>query len=207
MDKKSIARKLTVPLGILLAAIFALAAALLTLDAIDVFAQEDLPEADWCSFVIPPEFVPGPERGLFINRNHPMESSTIRYSVYDNGKDVVLTNRQRQEVSIGIPGNMVTDEPELLTREVYEETVSAAYNSKYGQNVGFAVESFDNIKVDGYPGFKIVSSYKAEDEETIHQTVYMLISKYKVFTVTYQRAEDDDCNEQFELSANTIHVN
>ena len=207
MDRKSIASKIKIPLGILLAAIFALAAALLTLDAMDVFAQEDLPEAGWCSFVIPPEFVPGPESGLFINKNHPMESSTIRYSVYDNGKDVVLTNRQRQEVSIGIPGNMVTNEPELLTKEVYEETISAAYNSKYGQNVGFAVESFENIKVDGYPGFKIVSSYKAQDEETIHQTVYMLISRYKVFTVTYQRAEDDDCNEQFELSANTIHVN
>jgi hypothetical protein len=34
----------------------------------------------------------------------------------------------------------------------------------------------------------------------------MLISRYRMFTVTYQRAEDDDCEEFFENSAATIHL-
>ncbi|WP_024865040.1 hypothetical protein [Butyrivibrio sp. FCS014] len=207
MKKSIVTDKLKMITAVALAAAVAMSTALLTTDAVKVRAQEDLPEAGWCSFVIPSEFVPGPESGVFINRNYPMESSTIKYSFYDNGKDVTFTNRQRQEESFNVPGNRITDEPTLLTKEIYEETLSAAFNSKYGQDVGFAVESFDDIEVDGYPGFKIRSSYRAEGEETIHQTVYMLISKYKVFTVTYQRAEDDDCEEQFEKSADTIHVN
>ena len=207
MDKKSVVKLFKIIGGILLAIFFAAAAALLCMDVVESFAEDDLKEASWCTFVIPSGFVPGPESGVFINKNHPMESSTIKYSFYDNGKDVVLTNRERAAESINIPQSMVTDEPTLLTKEIYQETISAAYNSKYGQDVGFNVESFESISVDGYPGFKIESSYRAQDEETIHQTVYMLISKYKVFTVTYQRAEDDDCSEQFEKSAATIHVN
>ena len=207
MDRKSIVEKVKIAVGVTLAVAFATVAALLTMNVLEVMAEEDLREADWCSFVIPSEFVPGPERGVFINRNHPMESSTIKYSVYDNGKDVVLTNREKEAEAFNVPRNRVTDEPTLLTKDIYQETISAAYNSKYGQDVGFAVESFDSITVDGFPGFKIRSSYRAKDEETIHQTVYMLISKYKVFTITYQRAEDDDCDEQFENSAATIHVN
>jgi hypothetical protein len=207
MKKSIVTDKLKMVTGVALAAVLAMSTALLTGDAFRVRAEEELPEAAWCSFVIPDDFVPGPDRGVFINRNYPMESSTIGYSIYDNGKDVTITNRQRQEESFNVPGNRITDEPTLLTKEIYEETLSAAYNSKYGQDVGFVVESFDDIKVDGFPGFKIQSSYRAEGEETIHQTVYMLISKDKVFTITYQRAEDDDCSEQFEKSATTIHVN
>ena len=61
-------------------------------------AEEELREASFCSFVIPPQFEPGQEKGLFINTMHPMESSTIRYSVYYNGLDVVLTNKEKQEL-------------------------------------------------------------------------------------------------------------
>ncbi len=84
--------------------------------------------------------------------------------------------------------------------------MAAAYDNEYQQKVGFEVESFEKIKVDGYPGFKIVSSYQSADEEVIHQTVYMLISKYRMFTVTYQRAEDDDCEDAFEESAGTLSI-
>ena len=72
--------------------------------------------------------------------------------------------------------------------------------------MGFLVTSFESITVDDFPGFKIVSEYKAGDEEKIHQTVYMIISKYRVFTVTFQRAEDDDCESYFEECATTIRV-
>jgi hypothetical protein len=72
--------------------------------------------------------------------------------------------------------------------------------------VGFVVSSFDKITVDGYPGYRIVSSYQAADEEKVHQTVYMLLSKYRTFTISMQRAEDDDCEALFEECASSIHV-
>ncbi len=169
------------------------------------YAATDLKEATFCSFVIPPEFIPGEEKGLFINKNHPMESSSIMYSSYDNGADVALTNRQKaeqKEQGITPP----QDETQNLTKDIYQETIAAAYNSAYGEDVGYTVSSFNRITIDGYPGYKIVGTYQASDEEVVHQTVYMLLSKYRTFTVTYQRAEDDDCEEFFEESAATIHV-
>lgn len=168
-------------------------------------AEDELKEASYCSFVIPPQFEPGQEKGLFINTMHPMESSTIRYSVYYNGLDVVLTNKEKQELK-DHGGPTISNESERLTKEMYEQKVSEAYNEQYGEDVGFAVSYFDNITIDGYPGFKIESSYKAGDQETIYQTVFMMLSKYRTFTVTYQRAEDDDCEEAFSASQATIHV-
>ena len=168
-------------------------------------AETELKTATSCSFIVPGEFVPGSEKGLFINKNYPMESSSIRFSYYDNEKDKILTNREKAAVIAS--GEMeIIDESLNLTKEIYQETMSAAYDNEYQQKVGFEVESFEKIKVDGYPGFKIVSSYQPADEEVIHQTVYMLISKYRMFTVTYQRAEDDDCEDAFEESAGTLSI-
>ena len=176
-----------------------------SLDTVNAEAASDLEEAIQCSFVIPPEFVPGEEKGLFINVNSPMESSTIKYSVYDNGQDRVLTNRERKEMQeSGV--KIIEDESLNLTKEIYESEMSAAYIKEYGEDVGFTVNTFTNIKVDGYPGYKIETSYQAAEEEMVHQTVYIVLSKYRIFTIAYQRAEDDDCIEAFEASSETIHV-
>ena len=171
-----------------------------------VYARDNLDPATYCSFVIPPEFTPSQEKGLFINQNHPMESSSIKYDFYDNGLDVILTNREKAAIKEAGEETVIADESTSLTKEIYAETMAAAYNSQYGQDVGFTVSSFDKITVDGYPGYKIVSSYQAADEEKIHQTVYMLLSKYRTFTISMQRAEDDDCAELFEECGSSIHV-
>ena len=134
-----------------------------------------------------------------------MESSSIKYSFYDNGMDKALTNREKQ--ALAESGQVqVTDESENLTKEIYQETISAAYNSLYGEDVGYSVSSFDKIKIDGYPGYKIIGTYQASEEEMVHQTVYMILSRYRTFTIMYQRAEDDDCEEYFAESSATIHV-
>ena len=205
--KKSVFKKTGFMLGVGFAIFITVMAGFLCVDAIDTFAGNELKEANFCSFVVPNEFIPGDAKGLFINKNHPMESSSIMYSHYDNGADVVLTNREKAALKeAGQVQPQVTDESQNLTMDIYQETMSAAYNSAYGQDVGFAVSSFSRITVDGYPGYKIVGSFKATDEEVVHQTVYMLLSKYRTFTITYQRAEDDDCEEMFEESAATIQV-
>lgn len=174
-------------------------------DSLAASAQSDLKTAVQCSFVVPKEFVPGSGKGIFINVNHPMESSTISYSYYDNGADKALTNREKLALDkSGEP--KIIDESLNLTKEKYQETVSDAYTKVYGIDVGFQVQSFDKINIDGYPGFKIESDYQAVGEQRIHQTTYLIISRYRTFNVSYQRAEDDDCAEAFEASANTIHV-
>ena len=161
--------------------------------------------ATCCTFVVPPVFMPGEEKNVYVNKSYPMESSIIRCSSYYNGKDIALTNRERKEQeAAGVTEEI--SEPEKLTRQIYQETMAAAFNSQYGEDVGFEVSSFDSITLDGFPGFKISSTYKAADEEKIYQTVYMIISKYRVFTITFQRAEDDDCEAYFEECASTIHV-
>lgn len=183
-----------------------MAAGVVFLFASKAYARDNLEPASYCSFVIPPDFVPSQEKGLFINQNNPMESSSIKYDFYDNGLDVILTNREKAAIKEAGEEKPVADESMSLTKEIYQETVAAAYNSQYGQDVGFVVSSFDKITVDGYPGYRIVSSYQAADEEKVHQTVYMLLSKYRTFTISMQRAEDDDCEALFEECASSIHV-
>ncbi len=199
--KKIFEKTFRIALGVVLALSLVLGT------AVSSDARDSLPEADFLSFKIPSEFVPSAEPGVFLNRNHPMESSSISYSVYYNGEDKVLTNRERAAAAADPKASSIpADESMNLTRDVYEETVSAAYNSSYAQNVGYKVSSFENIKVDGLPGYRIEADYQLEGQERVYQTVIMVISRYRTFTVTYQRAEDDYCQEQFEASIETLHA-
>ncbi|WP_026653917.1 hypothetical protein [Butyrivibrio proteoclasticus] len=192
-------------IGISLALALSLVAGVLSSKPMKALAEDELKEAKSCTFVIPSEFVPCAEKGLFINKNNPMESSSIFFDYFDNGKDVVLTNRERQQEEES--GELeIIDDSLNMTKEIYQETISNAYNTQFGEDVGFTVTSYENITIDGYPGFKIEANYQASGQERVYQTVYILLSKYRMFTVTYQRAEDDDCIEAFEKSAATIHV-
>ena len=190
--------------GMVMTAVMVVMAAL-SINVTDVFAEADLKEARFCSFVVPPQFTPSGEKGLFINKEYPMESSSITYSVYYNGQDAVLTNREKA-VMAGNGEPKVTDKSTDLTKEIYQETIAAAYNSEYGEDVGYSVSSFDKITVDGHPGYKIEATFQAADQERVYQTVYMLLSKYRTFTITFQRAVDDDCLDAFSECESTIHV-
>lgn len=192
-------------IGISLALALSLIAGTIVSKPIKAYADEDLKEAKSCTFVIPSEFVPCTEKGLFINKNNPMESSSIFFDYYDNGKDVVLTNGERQQEEASGETEIIDDSLNM-TKEIYQDTISSAYNTQFGEDVGFTVTSYENITVDGYPGFKVEANYQASGQERVYQTVYILLSKYRMFTITYQRAEDDDCLEAFAKSQATIHV-
>ncbi len=198
-------KKFKTVLGVAVAIIMAGIAAYITSDVVYTLAEDAPKEAHHCTFVIPSEFTPGTEGGTFINKNYPMESSSVSYHVFENGNDVVLTNREKLQQKEAIE-EAVIDKSGELTKEEYEKILTESYNSAYGEDVGFTVDSFEKITVDGYPGYKIASYYQASGEEVVHQTVYMILSKYKTFTITYQRAEDDECEALFEQSADTIRV-
>ena len=188
-----------------LSVVFAAIGAFVCSNVINTLAEEQLKVAHHCTFVVPAEFEPSNTEGTFINKNAPMESSSISYSVYYNGKDIVLTNREKLANPESIEAAVI-DNSRNMTSKSYSEMISAAYAKEYGQDVNFEVESFNNITIDGYPGYAIQSTFQLPDTEKVYQTVYILLSRYKTYTITYQRAEDDDCAELFEKSAASIHV-
>ena len=191
---------------LLLAVTIAIISSVGYLDGITSFAKDELKEARQCTFVVPSDFVLQAETDTFVNKNEPMESSSISYNIYDNGKNITLTNREKKRNPASIE-KAVIDNTANLTKSEYEKLLSESYNEAFGSDVDFTVESFENITIDGYPGYHIESSFMVPDQQKAYQTVYMIMSKYKTFTITYQRAEDDNCQELFEQSAATIHVN
>ena len=206
MTKKRILHNLKFWMGILTAIILASVAGLVASDVVLASSDGDLKTATQCSFIIPPQFVPGDGEGLFRHKDYPMESSSISYNIYYNGKDKVLTNREKQALLQKAEAALV-DESENLTKEIYQDLMSEAYSGEYGKNVDFTVTAFSQKSFDGYPGYKIISEFQPEGEMRVHQTVYIILSKYRTFTITFQGAEDDECQELFDQSAATIHVN
>ena len=189
----------------LIAAAMAVVTLTVNMNLVKADANDEMKEASCVSFVIPSQFEPGLERGLFVNKQYPMESSTIQYDCYNNGKDELLTNKEKQALAEK-DEPVISDESLRLSKEIFEDAVSRTYNEEYGEEVGYSVSSFNQMSIDGYPGYKIEGSFKVSDQETVYQTVYMILSKYKTFTITYQRAEDDDCEDLFADSQATIHV-
>ncbi|MBQ6407401.1 MAG: hypothetical protein IJJ64_05120 [Butyrivibrio sp.] len=168
-------------------------------------SNNELEVATQCSFIIPSDFVPGNESGLFINKNYPMESSSIKYSIYENGKDKVLTNREKKALAAN--GSFLSVEDSInLTKDIYQSILAEAYEKAYGMDVGYKVTDFTTKDFDGFPGYKIMAEFNTESNIMVYQTVYIILSKYKTFTISYQMAEDDDCREMFDASASTINV-
>ena len=168
-------------------------------------SNNELEVATQCSFIIPSDFVPGNESGLFINKNYPMESSSIKYSIYENGKDKVLTNREKKTLAAN--GSFLSVEDSInLTKDIYQSILAEAYEKAYGMDVGYKVTDFTTKDFDGFPGYKIMAEFNTESNIMVYQTVYIILSKYKTFTISYQMAEDDECREMFDTSASTINV-
>ena len=168
-------------------------------------SNNELEVATQCSFIIPSDFVPGNESGLFINKNYPMESSSIKYSIYENGKDKVLTNREKKTLAAN--GSSLSVEDSInLTKDIYQSILAEAYEKAYGMDVGYKVTDFTTKDFDGFPGYKIMAEFNTESNIMVYQTVYIILSKYKTFTISYQMAEDDECREMFDTSASTINV-
>ena len=166
--------------------------------------SEELEKALGCTFVLPDGYVLSEsEENVFVNSNYPLESGIITYSVVTTGSEDTLTNAERAEAAESTETE-AEDASTELTQEFYQETMAAALNEEYGTDVGYTISEFNNISIDGYPGYFIASTYQGE--QTIHQMVYIVLSRYKTFTITYSRAEDDDTVAAFEASAATIHV-
>ena len=168
--------------------------------------MKNLPESLSCSFVVPEDFYPSDtEPGVYFNEFYPLESANVTYSVSQIPQDKVLTNAQKAAGESTDPGDTEFRYDEL-TSEIYEGIQKENYEALYGTEIGFVVESFENKDFGGFPGFVIRTSFTPEGSQTIHQVSAIVLSKNKVYTIVYSRAEDDDFEASIEQSLGTIHV-
>jgi hypothetical protein len=167
--------------------------------------MKELPEAQYCSVMIPESFKVTDVPGMYVNEHYPLESANITYGVKALPKDRVLTNAQKAagESESASEVDIRYDE---LTEDMYDEIMKENYEALYGDGIGYTIENFEDIQKDGFPGYHIVSSFTPEGSQMIHQETFIILSQNRVFTVVYSRAEDDDFTEAFAQSMESIHV-
>lgn len=151
--------------------------------------KEQVPESDreevsYCAVMIPASYQESEEvPGMYIHNRSPLDSSNIYYTV-----------------SEGSDSGMVSTE---LTQETYEKVLEEAYE-KAGQKIDLVIESFEEIDMDGVPGYKIRSSYQVEEGE-IEQLAYLIVAK-DTYTITYSQMSDDELMADFEISDGEIRL-
>ena len=78
-----------------------------------------------------------------------------------------------------------------------------AYQSQ-GQNVRINIDSFEEIDMNGFPGYKIRSTFDIGDGE-IEQLAYLILAE-NTYTITYSQMSDDELMVDFEISDGQIRL-
>lgn len=135
-----------------------------------------------CTFDIPEGFEESQDvDNLYVTARYPLDASMIYYEVMDG--DISL---------------------QLMTEEHFTKEAEESLSQLYGEEITLNMESFENVKVDGYPAFRILCRYETQGIE-ITQLEY-IINADKTYAVTYSQTSDVDRMEEYEASALTIHV-
>lgn len=141
-------------------------------------------KASYCVVLIPASYQESQEvPGMYIHNRSPLDSSNIYYTVSEGGQD----------------GMVSTD----LTEETYEKTLEEAYKAA-GRDVDLVIESFEEIDMEGVPGYKIRSSCQLE-EEKIEQLTYLILAQ-DTYTITYSQMSDDELMADFVISDGEIRL-
>mgnify|MGYP002510442723 CR=1 FL=1 len=144
----------------------------------------DREKASYCVVLIPASYQESQEvPGMYIHNRSPLDSSNIYYTVSEGGQD----------------GMVSTD----LTKETYEKTLEEAYKAA-GRDVDLVIESFEEIDMEGVPGYKIRSSCQLE-EEKIEQLTYLILAQ-DTYTITYSQMSDDELMADFVISDGEIRL-
>ena len=141
-------------------------------------------EVQCCAALIPAGYVESEEiPGMYVHERNPLDSSNIYYTA-----------------SEGDVGGAVSDK---LSKESYEKIVENAYKEN-GQEIDLTIESFEEIDMEGVPGYKIRSSYEVEGGE-VEQLAYLILAE-NTYTITYSQMADDDLMADFEISDGEIKL-
>lgn len=159
-----------------------LTAELLEENELDTSVMEIEHATRGCVFGVPAGFKESEETpGLYVTDRYPIDTSMIYYEVMD--RDVSL---------------------QLLTAELFKEQAEENLSEAYGEDITVNVESFESVKISGYPAFRILCSYETEGL-TVTQLEYA-INADKSYMITYTQTDEYDRMEEYEASAATIKV-
>lgn len=160
-----------------------LTAQLLEENHMDISVMEPKRATKGCTFDLPEEFEESEEMaGMYVTGRYPIDASTICYTVME------------QDTSL-----------QLMTQETFREQTQKSLRQTYEEEIEVNVDSFESIKIDGYPAFRILCHYQVEDIQ-ITQLAYV-INADKSYMIIYSQTNDYDRMEEYEASAATIHVN
>ena len=150
----------------------------------DGVAEETEDMVRCCALLIPAGYVPSEEvEGMYVHERSPLDSSNIYYTVSEGDVEGMISKK--------------------LTKETYEKTVEDAF-SEEGWEIDLLVEDFEEIDIEGIPGYKIRSSYEVEDSK-IEQLAYLILAE-DTYTITYSQMADDELMADFDISGTEIRL-
>lgn len=159
-----------------------LAEELLQENEMDISVVESAPVTKGCSFTLPEAFSESEDiEGMYVTRRYPIDASTIYYVAL--GRDVAL---------------------QLMTEETFKAQAEENFRKEYGEEIEVTIDSFESIRIDGCPAFRILCHYQVGDTQ-ISQLEYA-INADKSYVITYSQTSDYDRMEEYEASAETIHL-
>ncbi len=159
-----------------------LAEELLQENEMDISVVESAPVTKGCSFTLPEAFSESEDiEGMYVTRRYPIDASTIYYVAL--GRDVAL---------------------QLMTEETFKAQAEENFRKEYGEEIEVTIDSFESIRIDGCPAFRILCHYEVGDTQ-ITQLEYA-INADKSYVITYSQTSDYDRMEEYEASAETIHL-
>ena len=148
----------------------------------DTSVVESAPVTKGCSFSLPEAFAESEDiEGMYVTKRYPIDASTIYYVAL--GRDVTR---------------------QLLTVETFKAQAEENFEKAYGEKIEVTIDSFERIKIDGCPAFRILCHYQVGDTE-MTQLEYA-INADKSYVITYSQTGDYDRMEEYEASAETIHL-
>lgn len=155
---------------------------LLQENEMDTSVVESAPVTKGCTFTLPEAFSESEDiEGMYVTRRYPIDASTIYYVAL--GRDVAL---------------------QLMTEETFKAQAEENFRKEYGEEIEVNIDSFESIRIDGCPAFRILCHYQVGDTQ-ISQLEYA-INADKSYVITYSQTSDYDRMEEYEASAETIHL-
>lgn len=155
---------------------------LLKENELDTSVTESTRSTNGCTFDLPEGFEESKDvDNLYVTARYPLDASMIYYEVTDGDTSL-----------------------QLMTEELFREDVQDNLRLAYGEDISVNIDSFESVKVSGYPAFRILCHYETGGIK-ITQLQY-LINADKTYAVTYSQTSDYDWMEAFGESAATIRV-
>lgn len=155
---------------------------LLEENELDASVAESTHTTSGCTFDLPEGFEESQDvDNLYVTARYPLDASMIYYEVMDGDTSL-----------------------QLMTEELFREDAEDNLRQAYGEDISVNIDSFESVKVSGYPAFRILCHYETGGVK-ITQLQY-LVNADKTYAVTYSQTSDYDWTEAFEESAATIRV-